>query len=102
MTAFVAALLALNVILHGAIVARHSVKGNEPPLVFGIAYAALAIAVFLAVPYAIWATLIVSVVGTVGLLVAFRSIAHEKTIEQVIIVLNVAIILLVAYLLFWS
>lgn len=100
MMLLLAAMLAVNAILHGLIVARFGVKGNEPPLIFGVVDAALAIAVIIAVPYALWATLILSLVGIAGLTVAFKSIPHDKTIERVIWVLDAAIILFVAYLLF--
>jgi hypothetical protein len=93
-------MLAVDAILHAVIIGRFGVKGSEPPLVFGIAYAALAIAVFLSVPYALWATLILTLVGITGLTLAFKSIAHEKSIERVIWGLNVAIIVFVGYLLF--
>jgi len=100
MMLILAAMLAVDAILHGVIVARFGVKGNEPPLIFGVADAALAIAVFLAVPYALWATLILSLVGIAGLTVAFKRIPHDKTIERVIWALDAAIILFVGYLLF--
>lgn len=93
-------MLAVNAILHGAIVARFGVKGNEPPLAFGAAYAALALAVLFAVPYALWAALILPLVGIAGLAVAYNRIPHEKTIERVILALNGAIILFVGNLLF--
>jgi hypothetical protein len=100
MTLLLALLLAVDAILHGAIIARFGVKGNAPPLVFGIIYAALTVAVFLAVPYAVWAVLVATLVGLAGLTVAFKSIPHEKTIERIIWVLNVAIILVAGVLLF--
>jgi hypothetical protein len=101
MMLLLAVLLALNAILHGAIIARFGVKGNEPPLVFGIADLVLAIIVFLAVPYALWAALIVSLVGIAGLTLQFNRIPHDdKTIERVIWALDAVIILLVVYLLF--
>ncbi len=100
MTSILAALLAVNAVLHGMIIARFGVKGNEPPLAFGIAYAALAIAVFLAIPYALWATLIVSVVGVAGLTAAYAKIPHEKSVERFCWALGAIIIMLSAYLLF--
>lgn len=100
MTSVLAAILAMNAVLHGIIVARFGVKGNEPPLGFGIAYAALAVAVFLAVPYALWATLLVSIVGVAGLTVAFAKIPHEKSVERLCWALGVITIVFVAYLLF--
>ena len=100
MMTLLAVLLAVNAILHGVIIARFGVKGNEPPLVFGLAYAALTIAVFLAVPYAVWAVLIVTLVGLVGLTVAFKSITHEKSVERIIWVLNAVVICAACVILF--
>jgi hypothetical protein len=100
MTSILAALLAVNAVLHGMIIARFGVKGNEPPLAFGVAYAALSVAVFLATPYALWATLIVSVAGVVGLTAAYAKIPHEKSVERFCWALGAIIIMLTAYLLF--
>lgn len=100
MTSLLAALLAVDAILHGVIIARFGVKGNEPPLAFGIVYAALTIAVFLGVPYALWAVLVAALVGLVGLTVAYKSIPHEKSVERAIWVLNAVIILIVCFVLF--
>ena len=100
MMTLLAVLLAVNAILHGVIIARFGVKGNEPPLVFGLAYAALTMAVFLAVPYAVWAVLIVTLVGLVGLTVAFKSITHEKSVERIIWVLNAVVICAACVILF--
>ena len=94
------AILAVDAILHGLIVMRFGVKGNEPPLVFGLGYLALAVAAFYGVAGVLWAVLIVSVVGTIGLAVSLKRIAHETTIERVILGLNGVIILFAAYLLF--
>ena len=99
-TIFLAAMLAVDAILHGVIVARFGLKGNEPPLIFAVVYAALVIAVVLVVPYALWATLILSLVGIIALTAAFKRIPHDTTIERVIWVLDAAIILFVGYLLF--
>lgn len=99
-TLLLAAMLAAGAILHGVIIVRFGVKGNEPPLIFGVIYAALAIVVFFAVPYALWATLLLTVVGIVALTVAFKTIPHDKTIERVIWGLDAAIILFAGYLLF--
>jgi len=93
-------MLAADAILHGVIVARFGVKGNEPPIVFGLIYAALTVAVGLGLHFALWVTLAVALVGNVALAVAFRSIQHETTFERVILVLNAAIVLFVVYLLF--
>ncbi|MGI1664205.1 hypothetical protein ACRDNQ_18345 [Palleronia sp. KMU-117] len=100
MTSILTALLAVNAVLHGVIIARFGVKGNEPPLAFGVAYAALAVAVFFAVPYALWATLIVSVVAVAGLTAAYAKIPHEKSIERVCWAVGAIIFTLTAFLLF--
>jgi len=100
MTSILAALLAVNAALHGTIIARFGVKGNEPPFAFGIAYAALAVAVFLAIPYALWATLIVSVVGVAGLTAAYAKIPHEKSVERLCWILGATIVVMTAYVLF--
>jgi len=93
-------LLVLDAVLHAAILFRFGVKGNEPPLAFTFIDAALAILVFFAVPYALWATLVLSVAGLIGLTLAFGRLAHEKTLERVIWVLDVIVVLTAIYLLF--
>jgi hypothetical protein len=46
-------LLVLNAVLHGIEVARFGVRDdNQPFLVFALVYAALAVVVYLSVPYA--------------------------------------------------
>ncbi len=87
-----AALLVLNAILHFAIVGRFGLNGNMPPLVFGIVYAVLAILSLLQVPNVAWIALIVAMVGTAALLMQFKNIKHETTIEKVILVVNAVII----------
>lgn len=96
----IVAALAVNVVLHATIIFRFGVKGNEPPLAFGVVYVALAAALALSLPYSLIATLVVAVIGTAGLAVSYKSIPHEKTVEKVILALNAAIILYTAYLLF--
>ena len=70
----------------GAPAALHELRkrlfGNEPPLAFGIAYAVLAVAVFLTIPYALWATMIVSVVGVAGLTAAYAKIEKQEKREE--------------------
>ncbi len=100
MMLLLAAMLAAGAILHGMIIARFGVKGNEPPLVFGIIYAALTIAVLVSVPYALWATFVLTLLGITGLTVGFKRIAHDTTIERMIWGLDAGIILFVGYLLF--
>lgn len=95
------ALLALDTILHGVIIFRFGTKGNEPFLIFAFVDAALAVVVYLAVPYALWATLALSLFGIVGLTVTFNKVPRDKTLDRVIWVVDAAIVLLSAYLLFF-
>ena len=57
-------LLTTNTVVHGIVVARFGVRNNNQPfLLFAIVYAALAIAVYLSVPYALWMVLLLAVIG---------------------------------------
>ena len=93
-------LLVCNVVLHGVIIRRFGFKGNEPPAVFGLLYAALALAVFRDWDHAVLATLVVTAVGLVGLALNFRKLQHETTAEKIILVVGAATIANAAYLLF--
>lgn len=63
-----ALLLLLDAALHAVVIVRFGTADNNMPfLVFAIVYLVLAIIVFLAVPYAVWAALILSLIGIVGL-----------------------------------
>ena len=96
-------LLAVNTILHVIVVARFGLRGhNQPFLVFALVYAALATAVYFSAPYALWAVLVMSVIGLIGLSVTFNKPAREKTLDKVIWVLDLATILYVGYLLWAS
>jgi hypothetical protein len=53
------------------------------------------------VPYALWATLALSLFGIVGLTVTFNKVPRDKTLDRVIWVVDAAIVLLSAYLLFF-
>lgn len=91
---------AINAILHGIIVARFGIRNNQPVFVFMLVYAALAIAVYLSVPNVLWAVLLLTTIGTIGLTVTFNKIARDKRLEMVIWPLNIVIILVAGYLLF--
>ena len=95
-----AALLAIDAVLHVTLVARFGVKENEPFLVYTVVYAVLAIVVFLSVPYALWATLVLAVVGLVGLTVTFNKPRREKTLDKIILGLDALAVIVAAYLLF--
>ena len=97
-----ALLLALDAILHAAVIFRFGTqdRANMPFLVFAIVDAILAIVVFLAVPYALWATLILSVIGLIGLTVTFSKPQRDRTLDKVIWVVDAVIVLYTLYLLF--
>lgn len=92
-------LLLVNAVLHGVIVARFGIKGNEPPALFGLLYAALALAVYFGWTYAVLAALVVTTIGLIGLAVNFRKLQRDTTIEKIIFVVGAAIIVDAAYLL---
>ena len=94
-------LLTTNAIVHGIVVARFGVRNNNQPfLIFAIVYAALAIAVYLSVPYALWAVLLLAVIGILGLSITFNKPVRDKTLDKIIWLLDASVILYTAYLLF--
>ena len=94
-------LLVTNAIVHGIVVARFGVRNNNQPfLMFAIVYAALAIAVYLSVPYALWAVLLLAVIGILGLSITFNKPVRDKTLDKIIWLLDAAVVLYTAYLLF--
>ena len=96
-----ALLLAIDAILHAYLIVRFGTgDGNMPFLVFAVIDAVLAILVFLLVPYALPATLILSVIGLVGLTVTFGKPQREKTLDRIIWVVDAVVVLYSAYLLF--
>ena len=90
-------LLVGNAVLHGVIVARFGVKGNVPPLVFGILYAGLALAVFSGWAHAPLVALVVTAVGLLGLALNFKKLQHDSTIEKIILVVGATILVCAAY-----
>jgi hypothetical protein len=96
-----ALLAAANAVLHGVLVARFGTKGNEPFLIFTAVYVVLAVILYLAVPYALWATLVLALIGLVGLTVTFGKAARDKTLDRVIWVLDLVVVLWAAYLIFF-
>ena len=92
--------LSVNTILHAAVVARYGVRGNNLPFLLGaFAYAALALALYLSVPYAMWGVLGFSIIGITGLTITFNKPVRDKTFDRLIWLLDAATILLVGYLL---
>jgi hypothetical protein len=94
-----AVLLAINAILHGYLVQRFGIKENEF-LVYTFIEAALAIIVFLSVPYALWAAFLLTAFGLIGLTVTFGKPKREKTLDKIIWGLDAATAINAAYLLF--
>ena len=92
-------LLLVNAVLHGVIVARFGIKGNEPPALFGVLYAALALATFSGWSYGTLAVLAVTLIGLLGLALNFKKLQHDPTVEKVIFVVGAAILASAAYLL---
>lgn len=95
-----AGMLAANALLHGIVVGRFGSKGNGPFLAFVVIYAALAVAVYASVSHVLWAVLLLSLLGIVGLSVTFNARARDKTLDKVIWALDAATILYAAFLLF--
>ena len=93
-------LLLSNAVLHGVIIGRFGIKGNVPPAVFGVLYAALALVVFRGWDHAVLATLVVTAVGLLGLALSFKNIQHETTVEKIVFGVGAATIANAAYLLF--
>jgi hypothetical protein len=98
---FLLALLAANAIVHGIVIARFGMgNNNQPFFVFMLVYAALALAVYLSVPYSLWAVFILATIGLIGLTVTFNKPVRDKTLDKVIWLLDAATVLCSAYLLF--
>ena len=94
-------LLTTNAVVHGIVVARFGLRNNNQPfLIFAIVYAALAIAVYLSVPYALWVVLLLAVIGILGLSLTFNKPVRDKTLDKLIWLLDATVILYTAYLLF--
>ena len=95
-------LLALDTVLHVSVIARFGLSdsANMPFLIFAVVDAVLAVAVFLAWPYAVWATLILSVIGLVGLTVTFNKPVRDMTLDRIIWAVDALVVVCSAYLLF--
>jgi len=88
--------------LHAFLISRFGTKENMPFLVFALFDAALAVAVYLMVPYALWATLILSAIGLIGLTVTFNKPQRDKMLDRIIWVVDAAVVVCAAYLLFFQ
>lgn len=97
-----ALLLLVDAALHAFLVVRFGTRDNLPFLVFAVIDLALAVIVFLAMPYAVWAALVLTVIGIVGLTVTFGTPQRDKTLDRIIWVVDLAIIAVAVYLLFFE
>ncbi|HVY19339.1 MAG TPA: hypothetical protein VHA70_04565 [Bauldia sp.] len=97
-----AVLTALDAILHGALIYRFGVKGNEPFAIFTVVNVLLTLALYFAVPYAVWATLVLSAIGLIGFTITFNKVARDKSLEYVIWIVDAAVVVYAAYLLFFA
>jgi hypothetical protein len=52
------------------------------------------------VPYALWAVLLLAVIGILGLSITFNKPVRDKTLDKIIWLLDAAVVLYTAYLLF--
>jgi len=93
-------LLLINAALHGVIIGRFGIKGNEPPAVFGLVYGGLALAAFGGWAHTPLVVLIVTALGLVGLAANFKKLQHETTVEKLIFVVGGSLLAYAAYLLF--
>lgn len=89
--------LLVNAVLHGIIIGRFGIRGNEPPALFGVAYAGLSLAAFLGWAHAPLAALIVTTVGLVGLAANFKKLQHDTTVEKFVFVVGAATVAYVGY-----
>lgn len=98
-----ALVLLVDAALHALVIYRYgSGDNNMPFLIFAIVDLVLAIAVFLAWPYALWATLVLSVIGLIGLTVTFNKPQRDKTLDRIIWGVDAVIVLGAVYLLFFA
>ncbi len=98
-----AALLLLDAILHAAVIYRFGTadKANVPFAVYIAVYAVLALLVFQGVRYSVVATLVLCLIGIVGLTVAFNAPKRaDKTLDKAIWAVDLLIALTAAYLMF--
>lgn len=97
-----AGLLATDMMLHALVVLRHGASGpNAPFAVFAVVDLLLTIAVFFAMPYVLWVTMVLSSMGLVGLTATFNKPQRAKTLDSIIWVVDALIVLCAAYLLFF-
>ncbi len=96
-----ALLLLADAALHAAVIYRFGIgdRNNLPFLIYAVVDLVLAAAVFLAWPYALWATLILSAIGIGGLTATFSKPQREKTLDAVIWGVDALVVVAAIYLL---
>jgi hypothetical protein len=99
-----ALLLLFDAALHALVIFRFGLgdKNNTPFLVYAILDLVLAVAVFFAWPYALWATLILSAIGILGLTATFSKPQREKTVDKIIWLIDALVVIGAIYLLFFA
>ena len=98
-----ALILLIDAALHALVIYRYGTGDNNMPfLIFAVVDLVLAIAVFLVWPYALWATLILSVIGIVGLTLTFNKPQRDRTLDKIIWAVGAVIVLGAIYLLFFA
>jgi hypothetical protein len=95
-----ALLLVANAVLHAMVVIRFGARQNLPYLLYVFIYGGLAVAVFLAVPYVLWAVLGLGLLGLLGLTLTIGKLARDKTLDRVIWLLDIGTIAYAASLLY--
>lgn len=95
-----ALLLGVNAVLHAMVVIRFGPRDNLPYVLFALIYGGLAIAVYLAVPYILWAVLVLSLLGLLGLTLTIGGLKRDKGLDRVIWLLDIGIIAYTASLLY--
>jgi hypothetical protein len=95
-----ALLLAVNAVLHAMVVIRFGPRDNIPYVLFAFIYAALSVAVFLAVPYILWAVVALGLLGLLGLTMTIGKLKRDKALDRIIWLLDIGIIAYTASLLY--
>lgn len=95
------ALLIANAVLHFIVVGRYGARNhNEPFLIFAFVNVALALAVYFSLPSALWAVLLLALIGIVGLSITFNKPVRGKTLDKLIWFFDATTIVWAARLLF--
>ncbi len=94
-----ALVLAINAAIHAFLVSRFGEEPHFPFSLFGVINAALAVALFFGVPYAVWATLFVSAIALVWLTARFNKPDRDTHLDREIWITNLGLVLFSGYLL---